>query len=135
MQDNILEFNKKTRIINKDYSIYEDEEKGIIFALNTVNCLARVDYLELSKEEYEKSKFEKKIDDIDYNIVEVDRPQSKYFITKKEEDKYTIVDSKVKVRQVWNVSNQIGIHKSFNNKEEAMELAKDINTRILDIIK
>ena len=135
MQDNILEFNKKTRIINKDYSIYEDEEKGIIFALNTVNCLARVDYLELSKEEYEKSKFEKKIDDLDYNIVEVDRPQSKYFITKKEEDKYTIVDSKVKVRQVWNVSNQIGIHKSFTNKEEAMELAKDINTRILDIIK
>ena len=135
MQDNILEFNKKTRIINKDYSIYEDEEKGIIFALNTVNCLARVDYLELSKEEYEKSKFEKKIDDLDYSIVEVDRPQSKYFITKKEEDKYTIVDSKVKVRQVWNVSNQIGIHKSFTNKEEAMELAKDINTRILDIIK
>lgn len=135
MQDNILKFNKKTRIINKDYSIYEDEEKGIIFALNTVNCLARVDYLELSKEEYEKSKFEKKIDDLDYNIVEVDRPQSKYFITKKEEDKYTIVDSKVKVRQVWNVSNQIGIHKSFTNKEEAMELAKDINTRILDIIK
>ena len=135
MQDNILEFNKKTRIINKDYSIYEDEEKGIIFALNTVNCLARVDYLELSKEEYEKSKFEKKIDDLDYSIVEVDRPQSKYFITKKEEDKYTIVDSKVKVRQVWNVSNQIGIHKSFTNKEEAMELAKNINTRILDIIK
>ena len=106
-----------------------------MFALNTVNCLARVDYMELSKEEYEKSKFEMKIDDLEYNITEITRPQSKYFLTKKEEDKYTIVDAKVKVRQVWNVSNGIGIHKSFTNKEEAMELAKEINVRILDIIK
>ena len=135
MQDNILDFNKKVQIINKDYSMYKDEEKGVMFALNTINCLARVDYMELSKEEYDKAKFEIKIDDLEYNITEVTRPQSKYFLTKKESDKYTIIDSKVKVRQVWNVSNGIGIHKSFTNKEEAMELAKDINTRILDIIK
>jgi len=135
MQDNILDFNKKVEILNKDYSLYKDEEKGVMFALNTVNCLARVDYMELSKEEWEKAKFEMKIDDLDYNIIEITRPQSKYFLTKKEEDKYTIVDSKVKVRQVWNVSNSIGIHKSFTNKEEAMELANSINKNILNVIK
>jgi len=135
MQDNILDFNKKVEILNKDYSLYKDEEKGVMFALNTVNCLARVDYIELSKEEWEKAKFEMKIDDLDYNIIEITRPQSKYFLTKKEEDKYTIVDSKVSVRQVWNVSNSIGIHKSFTNKEEAMELANNINENILNVIK
>ena len=135
MQDNILDFNKKVQIINKDYSMYKDEEKGVMFALNTINCLARVDYMELSKEEYDKAKFEIKIDDLEYNITEVTRPQSKYFLTKKESDKYTIIDSKVKVRQVWNVSNGIGIHKSFTNKEEAMELANSINENILNVIK
>lgn len=135
MQDNILEFNKKVAIINKDYAIYKDEEKGVMFPLNTVNLLARVDYLELSKEEYEKAKFEMKIDNLEYNIIEKTRPIPKYTITKKEEDKYTIIDSKVKVRQVWNVSNALGIKKSFTNKEEAMKLAESLNEETLMKLK
>lgn len=135
MQDNILEFNKKIEIINRDYSIYRDEEKGIVFPFNTVNALARIDYMELSKEEYDKAKFEMKIDDLEYNIIETTRPQSKFYLTKKESDKYTIVDSKVKVRQVWNVSNGLGIHKSFTNKEEALKLVNEHNVLILDILR
>lgn len=135
MQDNIIEFNKKVSIINKDYAMYKDEEKGIMFPLNTVNLLARVDYLELSKEEYEKAKFEIKIEDLEYNIIEIERPVPKNTITKKDSDKYTIVNSKVKVRQVWNVSNALGIKKSFTNKEEAMELAKSLNEETLIALK
>lgn len=135
MQDNIIEFNKKVSIINKDYAMYKDEEKGIIFPLNTVNLLARVDYLELSKEEYEKARFEMKIDNLEYNIIETTRPVPKNTITKKDSDKYTIVDSKVKVRQVWNVSNALGIKKSFTNKAEAMELAESLNEETLIALK
>lgn len=135
MQDNILEFNKKVSIINKDYAMYKDEEKGIMFPLNTVNMLARVDYLELSKEEYEKARFERKIDNLEYNIIETTRPVPKNTITKKDSDKYTIVDSKVKVRQVWNVSNALGIKKSFTNKEEAMKLAESLNEETLIALK
>lgn len=135
MQDNIIEFNKKVSIINKDYAMYKDEEKGIMFPLNTVNLLARVDYLELSKEEYEKAKFEMKIEDLEYNIIETTRPVPKNTITKKDSDKYTIVDSKVKVRQVWNVSNALGIKKSFTNKEEAMQLAESLNEETLIALK
>ena len=131
MQNNLKDFYKNVKVINKDYTMYKDEEKGIVFPLNTVNLLARLDYLELSKEEYNKAKFEKKIDDLEYNIIEVERPQSKYFLTKKEEDKYTIVDSKVKVRQVWNVSNGAGVHESFTNKEEAIKTVESINEEIL----
>lgn len=135
MQDNIIEFNKKVLIINKDYAMYKDEEKGVMFPLNTVNLLARVDYLELSKEEYEKAKFEMKIDNLEYNIIETTRPVPKNTITKKDSDKYTIVDSKVKVRQVWNVSNALGIKKSFTNKEEAMQLAESLNEETLIALK
>lgn len=135
MQDNIIEFNKKVSIINKDYAMYKDEEKGIMFPLNTVNLLARVDYLELSKEEYEKAKFEMKIDNLEYNIIETTRPVPKNTITKKDSDKYTIVESKVKVRQVWNVSNALGIKKSFTNKEEAMQLAESLNEETLIALK
>lgn len=135
MQDNIIEFNKKVSIINKDYAMYKDEEKGIMFPLNTVNLLARVDYLELLKEEYEKAKFEMKIDNLEYNIIETTRPVPKNTITKKDSDKYTIVDSKVKVRQIWNVSNALGIKKSFTNKEEAMELAESLNEETLIALK
>ena len=131
MQNNLKDFYKNIHVINKDYTMYKDEEKGIVFPLNTVNLLARLDYLELSKEEYNKAKFEKKIDDLEYNIIEVERPQSKYFLTKKEEDKYTIVDSKVSVRQVWNVSNGVGVHESFTNKEEAIKTVESINEEIL----
>ncbi len=135
MQDNIIEFNKKVSIINKDYAMYKDEEKGVMFPLNTVNLLARVDYLELSKEEYEKARFEMKIDNLEYNIIETTRPVPKNTITKKDSDKYTIVDSKVSVRQVWNVSNALGIKKSFINKEEAMQLAESLNKEILIALK
>lgn len=135
MQDNIIEFNKKVSIINKDYAMYKDEEKGVMFPLNTVNLLARVDYLELSKEEYEKARFEMKIDNLEYNIIETTRPVPKNTITKKDSDKYTIVDSKVSVRQVWNVSNALGIKKSFTNKEEAMQLAESLNEETLIALK
>ena len=135
MQDNIIEFNKKVSIINKDYAMYKDEEKGVMFPLNTVNLLARVDYLELSKEEYEKARFEMKIENLEYNIIETTRPVPKNTITKKDSDKYTIVDSKVSVRQVWNVSNALGIKKSFTNKEEAMQLAESLNEEILIALK
>lgn len=135
MQDNIIEFNKKVSIINKDYAMYKDEEKGVMFPLNTVNLLARVDYLELSKEEYEKARFEMKIENLEYNIIETTRPVPKNTITKKDSDKYTIVDSKVSVRQVWNVSNALGIKKSFTNKEEAMQLAESLNEETLIALK
>ena len=65
----------------------------------------------------------------------VDRPKPKYEVTKKEEDKYTIINSKVKVYKIWNVSNGLGFKKSFTNKEDAMKLYTEINTPILELLK
>lgn len=135
MKDNIIEFMNKTEMLSKEISIYKDEEKGIIFPLNTVNLLARVDYLELDKQEYTVAKFQNKIEDLSYTIEEIERPVPKNEITKKEEDKFTITTKKVSVRKVWNVSNGAGIIKSFTKKEDAIKLVEEINNKVLDKLK
>lgn len=131
MEKDIVSFMKNVEIINKDFARYIDNEKGIIFSLNTVQLLPRLDYMELDKTKYETSKFEQKIDNLEYNIINVDKPSSKYARTKKEEDRFIIENQKVAVRQVWNVVNALGIHKSFTTKEEATKVYNELYDEVM----
>ena len=131
MEKDIVSFMKNVEIINKDFSRYIDNEKGVIFSLNTVQLLPRLDYMELDKTKYETSKFEQKIDNLEYNIIKVDKPSSKYARTKKEEDRFIIENQKVAVRQVWNVVNALGIHKSFTTKEEATKVYNELYDEVM----
>ena len=135
MSNSIEEFMDKIIVKGKDYTIYNDEEKGIIFPLNTINLLARLDYLELDKQQYEGALFQKKIEEGNYDIINIKRPVPKNEITGKEEDKTTLVDREIAVRQVWNVSNGAGVFKSFNNKEEAIKFANEINNKVFEWLK
>lgn len=134
MERNLCKFIDNTSIINKDLSLYADE-KGNRFIFNTINAVVKVDYLELTKEEYLSAKFSQKIEDLEYNIINIKKPVPKNEITGKDEDKYTITEKEVAVRQIWNVSNPYGAFKSFTNKEEAIELAISINDKILEYYK
>lgn len=134
MEKDLIKFYDNIEVINKDLSKYEDN-KGNMFILNTINLLARVDYMELTKEEYKVAKFQQKIDDLDYSIINVTKVVPKNEITKKEEDKLTLVDKEVSVRQIWNVSNPYGVFKSYTNKEEAVKYAKEVNEKILEYYK
>lgn len=134
MEKDLCKFNENVEVINKDLSMYKDE-KGNMFILNTINILARVDYMELSKEEYTSLKFQQKVEELEYNVINIKKPIPKSEITKKDEDKYTIVDKEIAVRQIWNVSNPYGAFKSFTNKEEAIKLAEEINSKILEYYK
>lgn len=129
------EFMENVEILGKEFSIYEDKDKGVIFPLNTVHLLARVDELELTKEEYQVAKFQQKIEDLDYEVVNVKKPVPKNEVTGKDEDKFTIVEKEVAVRKIWNVSNTAGAFKSYTNKEEAMKKAKEINNKIFEYLK
>ena len=131
METSLQMFNEHTRIINKDIAIYEDTEKGIMFALNLGHLLCRVDYLELDKSEFKVAKFQKKIEDKEYNEITIKRPFPKYEQTKREEDKYVIAEKELQVKQVWNVSNSAGAYNSFTTKEEALEYANKINENVL----
>ena len=129
------EFMKDVEILGKEFSVYTDEKKGVMFPLNTVHLLTRVDMLELSKEEYQAAKFQKKIDDLDYKIENIKKAVPKNEITGKDEDKFTITEKEVAVRKIWNVSNTAGAFKSFVNKNEAMEYSKKINKEVLEYLK
>lgn len=143
MQDSLIEFMNKVEIINKDLAIYKDSEKGIEFVLNTVNLLARVDYLEVGTEknarlkvaEYEKLLFEKKIEDLDYKKITKKDIRIKSEITGKKEDSTTLIEEEVPAVAIWNVSNGLGAKKSFTNKEEAMEYVEKNNKVILENLK
>ena len=134
MEMQLDKFNKLVRIINKDLSLYEDTEKGMLFYLNTVQALVRVEPLELDEKQYEIALFEQKIDKLDYTEEMVDRPVPKNTITHDDKDKYIITNQKVKVKKVWNVANGLNVKKSFTNKEEALEFAKSINNRIQEVL-
>lgn len=129
------EFMENIEILGKEFSIYTDEEKGVSFPLNTVHLLTRVDMLELSKEEYQVAKFQKKIDDLDYKIENIKKAVPKNEITGKDEDKFTITEKEVAVRKIWNVSNTAGAFKSFTDKDKAMKYSKKINKEVLEYLK
>ena len=130
MEKDLCKFYDNIAILNKDLAEYKDD-KGNMFILNTVNLLLRVDHLELTKEEYQVAKFQQKVEDLDYNIVNIKKAVPKNEITGKDEDKYTITEKEVAVRQIYNVSNAFGIIKSFTNKEDAIKLVENKNKEIL----
>lgn len=126
--ENLEQFMDKITILNKDLSEYYDKEKGVKYLVPNSYIWTRVDYYELTNEELKKAIFEETVDKIDgLNYINSTRRQSKYEITKREEDRWTIVNSKVKVNQLWVVSNGMKYKKTFNNKEEALKLLDKIN--------
>lgn len=133
--ESIIEYMDHVKVLSKEISEYYNEEAGVRKIIPTSYLLASVDYIELTESELEQAKFNMVVDkDVEYKTKMVIRPKIKYEITKNEADKNKLVDSKVKVYQVWNVSNSLKLKKSFNNKEEALELYEKINQPILDKI-
>ena len=126
----------KVKTLCKDLCEYYDEEKGIKYLLPTSYVWARVDYFELTNDELKKAIFEEQVDKIDdLNYIESTRRQSKYEITKREEDRWTITEAKVKVNQLWVVSNGMKIKNTFNNKEEAVKFLDEINEPLKAYLK
>ena len=133
MKDESLEeFMKHVSIQNKNVAIYENKEKGLCYPLSLTHLLCRVDYLELTKEELTKAKFEQKVDDKDYKMYDCERIVPKYEITKIEADKYTLTTKKVKATHIWNVTNQVGIHTTFDNVDEAFEYCESVNNETIN---
>lgn len=130
LTEKLDKYMEKVSIINKDISKYKDLEKGICYTIPTGQLFPRVEYMELTKQELNKLKFEQKVDSLEYTQVEFDRPTPKSEVTKRDEDKFTLIDKKIKGYAVWNVSNGLNIKKSFTNKEDALKLYNDIDEKV-----
>ena len=130
-------FMKNVTTMNKSFSYYLDDN-GTKFYMNTVNLMVRVDYIELSTEkvgengasEYEKALFNKIVTKQDYKKKETKKPVPKSEITGKKEDSFTITEKNENVVMIWKVSNTLGAFKCFSKKNEALEFAKTINSKI-----
>lgn len=135
-QENLKEFMKRVKTINKEIAEYENEETGSYFMIPTSYLWCRVDYLELTNDELKKAIFNQEVDktDLEYNYIESTRPAPKNEITKNDNDKYTIVDAKVKVNQIWLVSNGLKYKETFNNKEDALKLAMEVNEELKEML-
>ena len=129
MKKDLTNFIKNLKKINKELVKYQDDKGNIIYA--PINALyASCTYLELNKQQYEQMVFQQQITPDNYNVIEVKTQTSKYEVTKKEEDRFTLIDTTAKVKQVWIVANQLQFSKCFKTKEEAEELVKEIEEYI-----
>lgn len=134
INENIQDYMSKIKVINDKISEYRDEEKGLIYQVNTIQLTCRVDYLELTKEELQKAKFEQKVDNKDYKMYDCERAIPKSEVTKDKKDQFTITKSIVKATHIYNVTNQVGIHTTLENKAEAIKLCDEINEKIYKAI-
>ena len=133
--ENIKDYMSHVRIINKDLAEYVNEETGVKYIIPLANLLCRIEYLEPSESELKTLLFNQSIDKLEYKTKMTKRPVVKSTITKDKKDEHTLIDSEVKVYQVWNVSNGLNIRKSFTNKEEAIELYDEITNKILEAME
>lgn len=132
IEQDLKQFMECIDIKGKEVSIYVNNEKGLMYPVGTRSLLCRVDYLELQKNELEKAIFEQKVDKKEYKMYDCEKIVPKYEITKVEADKFTLTTKKVKATHIYNVSNQLGIHTTLEDKEEAFKLCEEINSKIYD---
>lgn len=129
VNEDLKSFMDNVTILDKDFSEYFNKETGTKYMVPNSYLYARCDYLELTNDELKKERFAQNInkEPKEFNQIESTRPVPKYETTKREEDKYTIIDGKVKVNQIWRVTNGMKYIQTFNNKDEALKLLDEIN--------
>ena len=135
MNTDLEEYYKHVKYIDEKVAIYKDEE-GNAVPITPSSLLVACQYQIFNKEKYNNAVFEGLIPkDLICNEIEITKPVPKNEVTGKDSDKFTLVDMKQKVKEVWIVSNSIGIRKAYNNKEQALETFNRINKEIFDICK
>ena len=129
MKKDLAEFMKNITMVNKDLSTYEDE-KGFYYVVGTAQLLCGVEYLELEEPHLKQLEFNQEIDKLDYHKITTKKTKIKSDITHKDKDNSTLIEADVEVSQVWVVKNQLKINKSFTEKAEALQFAKEVNNEV-----
>lgn len=131
MKKDLETFMKNVNMVNKDLSTYEDE-KGFYYVVGTAQLLCGVEYLELEEPHLKQLVFNQEIDKLNYHKITVKKTKVKSDITHKEKDNTTLIEVDVEVSQVWVVKNQLKISKSFTEKAEALQFAKEVNKEVFN---
>ena len=133
MERDLIKFNKNITKVTKEIAKYEDE-KGNYTLIPVAQLLCNIEYMELDEIMYKKALFEKIIEkDVEYNKIKTTKVVDKSTITHNKKDQGTLVDNEVEVSQVWVVKNGIGLTKSFDSKDKALELVNELNNKYLEM--
>lgn len=135
MTENLIDFYKNVRYIDERLAIYEDD-KGNYVHNTPATLLVNVQYHEMTKDELEKAVFNQLVPkDMIFKDTDKKTIVPKNEITHNDKDKYTLVDKIVKAKQVWIMSNSLGVKMAFNSKEEAEKVRDEINSKIYEVYK
>ena len=133
MERDLIKFNENITKVTKEIAKYEDN-KGNYTLIPVAQLLCNIEYMELDEVMYKKSLFEKIIEKgVEYNKIKTTKVVDKSTITHNKKDQGTLVDNEVEVSQVWVIKNGLGLTKSFNNKEKALELVNELNNKYLEM--
>lgn len=131
MEKDLVKFYDNISKINKDLAEYEDE-KGNSYIIPMGQLFCSCSYNEFDKNDFTIAAFNKIVDtNIEYQEEKIKKAVSKQEVTKDVKDKYTLTEKEVIVKKVWVVQNGLKISKSFNNKEDALDLVHKINNELL----
>ena len=133
MERDLIKFNENITKVTKEIAKYEDE-KGNYTLIPLAQLLCNIEYMELDEPMYKKALFEKIIEkDVEYNKIKTTKVVDKSTITHNKKDQGTLVDNEVEVSQVWVVKNGLGLTKSFDSREKALQLVDELNNKYLEM--
>lgn len=133
MEKDLMKFNENITKVTKEIAKYEDN-KGNYTLIPVAQLLCNIEYMELDEIMYKKALFEKIIEkDVKYNKIKTTKVVDKSTITHNKKDQGTLVDNEVEVSQVWVVKSGLGLTKSFDNKDKALELVNELNDKYLEM--
>ena len=135
IEERLESFMEHIEFKNDKYCEYVNKDKGLSYTLNIPNLLCRVDKLELDEVELATALFKNQIENKDYKKVDIVKLIPKSEITKDKKDATTITEKKTKGVIIYNVSNLIGIHNSYDNVEDAFKVKEEINSRVYPLCK
>ena len=134
MEKDLIKFMKNVKFIDKDMSEYEDEN-GNYYLIPNGQLITNVSFNQPTEEEYKIGKYQNIFEDLDYKETTIKKKVTKDTITKKEKDKFTIIEVDTPVKNIWVVTNYLKAGKCFTTKKQALELSKKINKEVLEISK
>lgn len=130
MEDkDLIKFNKNVQFLKNEIARYEDEE-GNIKVLSIGMLFCQVEYLRVTQEAKKVMVFNKEVNknmkfDKEFTTI----PQ------KDEKNPLILRDVQIEVEKMWKVRNGLGFFTICNNKEEAKQIAEEMNKKILDLLE
>lgn len=119
-------FIEHVSVYDDKYLLYEDDNNYMLIPKESL--ISSMSYQECDDKMYSQLLFNGSIDKgMNFKTTKIKRPVPKSEITGKDEDKLTLVDKDIEVKQMWLITNGMKVSNIFNNKDEAKELLDRVN--------